>query len=436
MLDQIFKMKKKNIILLFIIVLVIILIIGMIATMLLNWSGPQNTASIITIIGLLAISAKYFISDYYGYKNKNIRKDEAKNTLISIIANLSAQDNTTKLSAAIMLRRFLDTQTSIDFPYLKKETINVIASMLKILPTGIFQKTLADGLAYAGDLSVIDLQRTNLQDVYLGRKDNTRIVMNDTDLYLSDLSYALIEHVDGNAIFYRSILFCTQIKDCNFSGATFRESDLTNVCFKDVIIKDADFTDAVNIPEAIEKALVYQDGKRIYPFENPITVKSSVLGKSIFFSMPSVMSKEDELLTKDYQVYLEKRGYKVIFYIKDDYPCFGQLNRIRQKILASSAMIVFGFKQTNIHEATYRPKTNDEEKWSNKWMATPWNEIEVGMGLMKGMPILLVKDSQIDMGIFDKNLSECFVATVSIGDDNRKLVQNKELAKWLSKITL
>jgi len=417
-------------------IIIALIIVAMMASLFLRWSDPQNLASIVTIIGLIAIAAKYFISDYYGYKNLNTRKEEAKNSLNSIVTNLSAEDNTTKLSAAIMLRRFLDSKTSVDFPYLKKETVNVISSMLKILPTGVFQKTLADGLAYATDLSNVDLQRTNLQDIYLGRKDETRILLNNTDLFLSDLSYALIEHVDGKAIFYRSILFCAQIKNCDFSGATFRETDLTNACFKNVILKDADFADAVNIPETIEKVLIEQDGKRIYPHVEPVTAKHSSLDKSIFFSMPSVMSKDNELLTKDYKVYLEGLGYKVIYYIKDDYPCFGQLNKIREKILASSAMVAFGFKQTNIHDATFRPKTNNEEKWNDKWLSTPWNEIEVGMGLMKGMPILLVKDPLIDMGIFDEKLSECFVANVSTEDDSRKLAQNKEIVKWLSKITL
>lgn len=417
-------------------IIIALIIVAMMASLFLRWSDPQNLASIVTIIGLIAIAAKYFISDYYGYKNLNTRKEEAKNSLNSIVTNLSAEDNTTKLSAAIMLRRFLDSKTSVDFPYLKKETVNVISSMLKILPTGVFQKTLADGLAYATDLSNVDLQRTNLQDIYLGRKDETRILLNNTDLFLSDLSYALIEHVDGKAIFYRSIFFCAQIKNCDFSGATFRETDLTNACFKNVILKDADFADAVNIPETIEKVLIEQDGKRIYPHVEPVTAKHSSFDKSIFFSMPSVMSKDNELLTKDYKVYLEGLGYKVIYYIKDDYPCFGQLNKIREKILASSAMVAFGFKQTNIHDATFRPKTNNEEKWNDKWLSTPWNEIEVGMGLMKGMPILLVKDPLIDMGIFDEKLSECFVANVSTEDDSRKLAQNKEIVKWLSKITL
>ena len=403
----------------------------------LNFSEAAGIIAVITVVSAIVVGVlKFIINDIYDFKNSNKRKEESKNSLTSIISNLSSSENTSKLSAAIMLRRFMNTKISHEFPYLQTEAINVIASMLKVLPTGVFQKTLADGLAYAVNLSNVDLQRTNLQDTYLGRKDGTSILMDNTDLFLSDLSYALIEHVDGKAIFYRSILFCSQIKNCDFSGATFREADLTNTCFKNVILKDVDFTGAINIPEAIEKELVLSDGKSIYPHEEPVSAKHSTLDKSIFFSMPSVMSKENELLTKDYKAYLEGLGYNVIYYIKDDYPSFGQLNRIREKILASSAMVAFGFKQTNIHNATFRPQTNNEEKWNDKWLATPWNEIEVGMGLMKGMPILLVKDPHIDMGIFDSNLSECFVANVSTDDDSRKLAQNKEVVKWLSKITL
>lgn len=402
-----------------------------------NFSEIAGVIALIAAISAISYGIiKFLINDFFDYKNASKRKEESKDSLTKIIANLSSPENTSKLSAAIMLRRFLNTKISKEFPYLQKEALNVIASMLKVLPTGVFQKTLADGLAYAVDLSGLDLQRTNLQDTYLGRKDETRILLNDTDLFLSDLSYALIEHVDGKAIFYRSILFCAQIKNCDFTGATFRETDLTNICFKNVILKDADFTDAVNIPEDIEKELVLQDGKRIYPHENAVSAKHFSLDKTLFFSMPSVMNKENELLTKDYKSYLEGLGYKVIYYIKDDYPSFGQLNKIREKILSASAMVVFGFKQTNIHDATYRPQTTNEAKWSDIWLATPWNEIEVGMGLMKGMPILLVKDPKIDMGIFDKNLSECFVAHVSTTDDSRKLGQNPEVVKWLSKITL
>lgn len=400
----------------------------------------SEAAAIIAIV--VAISAivggilKFIINDIYDFKNSNRRKEESKNSLNSIISALSSADRTSQLSAAIMLRRFMNTKISNEFPHLQTEAINVIASMLKFLPTGVFQKTLADGLAYAVNLSGTDLQRTNLQDAYLGRKDSIRLLMDDADLYLSDLSYALLENIEGNAVFYRSILFCTQIKHCNFSRAVFREADLSNATFRNVVLKDADFTGAINIPKEIEKHLIQDNDRMIFPLSEAITAKHPKQSKSIFFSMPSVMDKGNELLTKDFKTFLERLGYHVHYYVKDDYPCYGQLNRIREKICTSSAMVVFGFKQANIHKATYRPGTKDETEWNDRWIATPWNEIEVGMGLMKGMPILLVKDRQIDMGIFDNNLSECFIASISTSDDSRKLSQNKEINKWLSKITL
>ncbi len=396
-----------------------------------------HITTIITIIGVIAgiIYAVYKIfSDYLDIKNNNIRKAEERDSLSSIAASLSSDESPTRISAAIMLRRFLNTKISRDFPFLQEETINIISSMLKILPTGVFQKTLADGLAYAIDLSDVDLQRTNLQDSYLGRKDTNSIKMNNTDLYLSDLSYALIENVEGSAIFYRSILLCTIIKNCNFENASFCEADLTNATFKNVVLKNADFTNAINIPEAIKEHLVNKNNRLIFKGDQAIYATPNQSNKIIFFSMPSVMSKENELLTKDYKTHLEKIGYRVLYYTRDDYPEFGQLNKIRERIMISNAMIVFGFKQTQIHAATYRPHTSIEQEWEEKWISTPWNEIEVGMGLMKGLPILLVKDPSIEMGIFDKKLSECFIATLPVEEDSRKIAQNPEFVKWLSKV--
>lgn len=62
-------------------------------------------------------------------------------------------------------------------------------------------------------------------------------------------------------------------------------------------------------------------------------------------------------------------------------------------------MVAFGFKQISIKEATFRPNTKDEQIWQNKWMSTPWNDIEVGMALMEGMPVLIIKNPLVDMGV-------------------------------------
>lgn len=285
-------------------------------------------------------------------------------------------------------------------------------------------------MAYARDLSFADLQRTNLQDAYLGIKDG-RISMKSSDMFLSDLSYALLENIDGHrVIFYRSILFCTQIKNCDFTEASFYGADLTGVTFKNVILKNADFTNAENVPQAIQEKLV--NGKFVE--DGLFSASHESKNKTIFFSMPGKMSKEDELVTKDFKRQLEADGYSVIYYIKDDYPKFGQFNKVRQSIMRSSGMIAFGFKQINVKNGVYRPGMGNKEEWKDRWLSTPWSEVEVGMGLMKGLPILLVKDSDIKEGIFDNQLSECFVATINTSDDSRKLNLNKNYIDWIAKV--
>ena len=155
---------------------------------------------------------------------------------------------------------------------------------------------------------------------------------------------------------------------------------------------------------------------------------------TVFFSMPGCLGKREESLTKAYRSVLESRGYEVVYYQKDDYPEFGQLTKIKESIESSSAMIAFGFKQSNIASGTAFPGTEKESPIKGKWLHTPWNEVEVGMALMRGLPVLLVKDKEIDSGIFDSKLSEAFVATVSSDFDSRKIEANKDFVRWQSQI--
>ena len=394
----------------------------------------MNTANFLQLIAILGVISAiaygviHFLHDLATRKDR--RKDDFLKSFDTLVAQLTSDNINAQLSAAILLRRYFRETKGNENTDLKIETINVISSLLKTLPTSVFQKTLADGLAYAVDLSKCDLQKTNLQDALLDNKYQ-QVIMNETDLFLADLSFANLEGIIGHKItFYHSILLCARIKNCDFTDGDFRGADLTGASFNNCILKGANFTGAMNIPPAILEHL--ENG--IFMAEGKQSGKHESNGKAVFFSMPGMMSKEEELMTKDFKIILEKKGYEVIYYRHDDYPRFGQFNRVRHDIMRSCGMIAFGLKQLKIHEASYRPGTQNEEEWKEKWFSTPWNEIEVGMGLMKGMPILLVKDPNICNGVFDQSLSECFVTTIPTTSDSHKLEQNKDFDTWLSKL--
>ena len=386
-------------------------------------------SSSIAILTAAIIAIFKFGFEYLNIKSKNKLREEYKTLFNKTVTDLSSSLKSTQLTSAILLRRFLTKEVQKKAPNLTKETINVISSLAKTLPTNIFQKTLVDGLSYTKDLSFCDLQKTNLQDALLGNKKH-QLIMNNTDLFLADLSYANLNNIIGhNICFYRSILFCTRIKNCDFSNADFRNADLSGIYLENCTLNGANFTDAINIPQVIKEKL----DNGICRYDDKITTEEKTTNKTIFFSMPGIMSKNDESLTKEYKKILEKRGYNVIYYTSDKYPQFGQFNKVRADILRSYGMIAFGLKQLNIKKASYRPNTIEEANWEEKWLSTPWSEIEVGMGLMKGMPILLVTDPDITDGVFDDNLSECFVSKISTTEDCRKLEQNKSFEEWISK---
>lgn len=368
---------------------------------------------------------------------RDIRKEKAQEresyqkSFDNLVSQLTSQNVDVQLSAAILLRRYFRDIKKDKGKSLHKETIGVISSILRILPSGVFQKTLGDSLAFATDLSMSDLQKTNLQDVLLDNK-NQEIQMNKADLFMSDLSFANLKGIKGHGIIlYDAILSYARIRNCDFANANFRRADLTGVMFKDCILKGADFTDAINIPSFIKNNL---DRDNKFKLNGKISAKHETKEKTIFFSMPGVLIKEDEIITKNYKEFLERSGYQVIYYQCNDYPHFGQLTKVKEAIYHSRGMIAFGFKQIYISEGKYRPSTTEESLWKDKWLSTPWNEIEVGMGLAIGMPILLVHDPIISDGVFDSGLSECFVSRISSTEDSRRLEYNKSFQNWFSKL--
>ena len=413
------------------------------------WGSQEFNNLFLLITSLTVFSAiAYGVIKAYNYLRNNKRKryETEKESFEKLVGQLASDNKTSQLASAILLRKYFDEARMSQekkngkkgyFLDLKTETINLISSVLRVLPSGIFQKTLADGLAYAKDLSKRDLQKTNLQDAFLDNK-NGRLTMNETDLYLADLSYANMTGVDARGIIlYKANLFCTSINDCDFTDANFRYSDLAGISIRDCTLKGADFMGAHNLPKDIKDGLVEElkDGKKklVFNKEGKVSAEHEKNGKSIFFSMPGVMKKEEEILTKEYQKLLMGRGYDVIYYSPDKYPGFGQFEKVKADINNSAAMIVFGYKQVHVDKGICRQGTKDESIMDGKWFSTSWNDIEGGMGLMKGLPILLVYDFDINNGIFDNKLSECFVLRLSTGEDIRTIDNNPVFREWLSR---
>jgi hypothetical protein len=261
---------------------------------------------------------------FLGFKSSTAKKEDASKSFNNIVDELASAEIKTNIAAAIKIRRFFAADVKKHSAHLCKEAINVISSLLRVLSTGVLQKTLADGLAYAENLSLVDLQRTNLQNAYIGYKKerkggqdivgineqtHKKISIYKTDFFLADLSYALFEFVEGNAYFTSAILCHTRFKVCDLRGANFRGADLSNVFFKQVQLKGADFSEVINLPESIKEKL---DKDSKYTDDEPYTTPEVVPEpKQIFFSIPSVLDPQGSFYKESLREYLKERGYRV-----------------------------------------------------------------------------------------------------------------------------
>ncbi len=54
------------------------------------------------------------------------------------------------------------------------------------------------------------------------------------------------------------------------------------------------------------------DAENKFILSGNITAKHDTKDKTIFFSMPSMLNKEDEVIIKNYKEFLEKNGYEVV----------------------------------------------------------------------------------------------------------------------------
>lgn len=409
------------------------------------------TSTLLAFISLVAvivgglIVAVPSIMNYKGWISIAKQQSQYQQSFDNIIEQLSSDKNTAQLSAAVLLRRFFKVKFNYhffirkkrinekDIYFLRTETINVISSLLKTLPTGVYQKTLADGLSSCQDLSYADLQNANLQNAFIGN-DSYRINMSRADFFCANLTKALVCNVDGQNCYFRDSILCNaRFKNCDFSCASFQGADLTNVYFKDVKLTEANFRDAYNIPEIISQHLV----NGIFVGDDLVTISEKLSSHSIFFSMSGSLSNDEAHLTKAYEEYLEKRGYTIESYTRDHYPLFGQLTSVKAKIEKCVGMVVFGSKQILIKDGIFRPNLSEETVWKNEWLSTSWNEIEVGMGVMLGIPILLVKTDELKTGIFDSCISEIMLDKTSSKTDYsdlRKFEIDENFISWLSKL--
>jgi uncharacterized protein YjbI with pentapeptide repeats len=408
-----------------------------------EWFGGNVFKSILTFTALTITVMGLFLAAY----RRRVTKENSRtigNAFKETIAGLSSPSIEVRMSSAILLRRFLDKKSEYGVggaPF-AKATVNVIAAVLKTMQTSDLQKVLADTLRFApkGLLKKGDFQRANLSKAFLAGKhmDMERADFFQANLTGTHLKQAMLDE----AQFYEATLIGTKfneamLREANFAGSVlqnvdFAKADLTGATFDNTRLSGVNFVGAI---------LDEVTGVNATGYDNPgapsfITRPEGLRRMStdrVFISRLGALDARQRLLLNSVRDIVEQSDLSLHELKRDMYDATNVLSNLSDKISSCSAMIVFGFKSTHVIDGVFRYNTEDACTITNVFMATPWNHIEVGMAVMKGIPVLLLVDDDINDGVFQDTINDEMLMKMPIKDclDEKKM----NVASWLESVT-
>jgi len=362
---------------------------------------PKDAAALITAF-VAVVGSAATVTKYLSRRDKQIAAQQA---FRAVVDSLSSTIEHQRLGAAILLRRFFDPRTELGqggTPY-AREAVDVIAALLRETDTGNFQKLLADGLLYASSLESVDLQRTNLQNAYLGAKSNSPSPnLKRADFYRADLSGASLKGANAeDAEFYQARLHNTIFKNANLTGASFFEADLLGADFSGAKLHNASFSSARNIPRALAE-LIAENGVYRGPETFPRVAHSMPAQRpKVFISKPATLHISQQEMVGEVIGILAEGNIDVATVERGDYPSVGAVSEVRRVLSGCSGALIMGFRQLEVTKGMWRSGTAEAKTVENVALPTTWNHIEAGMAAMAGLPMLFFLEDGVVGGLFE-----------------------------------
>lgn len=352
--------------------------------------------------GLAVLGALIGLSQYFSFRSKRDRHAEIGRAFADVVAGLGSASTIERLANAALLRRFWDRSSEYgkDLPY-AEDAVKVAAAILKQEPTGPVQKLLADELRTAPAVEGRSYQKANLRDAYWGASPGLGVQLRGADFFRADLSLCSLKnaHLQG-AQFREAHLVETVLTGADCTGANFEFANLRGAKFKDAKLSGARFKDASHVPPAILER-VNDDG--VYEADagtSPLADAMSPEDFGVFISAPSVMSASDSLLLEQVVRVVSNAGALPRQFLREDYGQTPPLEEITRRVATSRGVLVFGPTQLEVSAGLMRGGTPEEHRVESLGLPTPWNQVEAGIAVGLGKPVLVVSNGATG-GVFD-----------------------------------
>jgi len=164
---------------------------------------------------------------------------------------------------------------------------------------------------------------------------------------------------------------------------------------------------------------------------------------SVFLSYPQPYLQRQEEFINKIREYLKSRGLETRTLGVTDYDPDAPLVAIRRLMLESNGLLTIAFRRSYIKEGAGMPQTDINTKHeydlSDKWLTSPYCQIEPAMAFQIGLPILVFRENGVmDDGVLQKGVVGTYMPEFNLDKPIEEYFRSSEwtqlIYKWESQV--
>ena len=98
-----------------------------------------------------------------------------------------------------------------------------------------------------------------------------------------------------------------------------------------------------------------------------------------------------------------------------DFTSRSPLRKVLDVLRKCDGACILGFIQVEASNVVVKPGTKSESILPRAVFPTPWNQLEAGMALVRGLPLLVICQEGVSGGIFDDGVGDVYVHRLRAG---------------------
>jgi len=148
----------------------------------------------------------------------------------------------------------------------------------------------------------------------------------------------------------------------------------------------------------------------IFSPESPLLQKAVI---EVFWSRPNSINRSQISFCKQLEVLIRESGLLPITlgvtHSANSVPSVA----VQDSLSKCRGAIILGLRQIHIADGIEKKGSKSARILKDEYLPTAWNQIEAGMALMRGIPVMLIAESGVKVGVFESGATDRFVHRAS-----------------------